>query len=95
VPLAVDCLANDVSALSSFGGSSRSRFFDRRRIPCAARGLKKNLGGTWLSKTSDKEQTAAALGDSEKLAVKHTPANPIPALNHENSEDFRKVSSAV
>jgi len=66
-----------------------------RSTPAAARELKKNLCGTWLSKTSDNEETAAALGDSEKLAVEHTPANPIPALDHENTLDFCKVSSTV
>jgi len=35
------------------------------------------------------------LGDSEKLAVKDTPANPIPAFDHENALDFCKVSAVV
>ncbi len=76
-------------------GNSLPRFSALRRIPLAAFGLKKNLCGTRLSKTSDNEHTTAALGDSEKLAVEHTPANPIPAFDHENAEDFRKVSSSV
>jgi hypothetical protein len=67
----------------------------RRKIPSAARGLKKNLWGAWSSKMSDKEHPTAALGDSEKLAVEHTPRNPIPASHHEKAEDFRKVSALV
>jgi hypothetical protein len=67
----------------------------RLRIPAAAFGLKKNRGGAWGSKISDNEHAAASLGDSEKLAVEHTPANPIPALDHENAEDFCKVSASV
>ena len=76
-------------------GNVLPRFLARRRIPRAAVGLKKNRGGAWGSKTSDNEQTVAALGDSEKLAVKHTPRHPIPAGDHENAQDFRKVSSLV
>ena len=88
-------VASDSNAACKRGGNVRPRFFARRKIPEAAFALKKNLCGAWLSKTSDNEQTAAALGDSEKLAVKHTPLNPIPALDHEKPEDFRKVSSVV
>jgi|SRR5882724_10956872 len=76
-------------------GNSLPRFLALRKIPAAAFGLKKYLCGTWLSKTSNNEHATATLGDSEKLAVKHAPANPIPALDHENAQDFRKVSSTV
>jgi hypothetical protein len=76
-------------------GNVLPRFAARLRIPCAALGLKKNLGGTWPSKTSDNEHSTATLGDSEISAVEHTPLNPIPAFDHENAEDFRKVSSTV
>jgi len=64
-------------------------------MPAAARGLKKNLSGTWGSKTSDKKHSFAALGHAEIPAVEHAPRNPIPALHHENPEDFRKVSPFV
>ena len=75
------------------GGNFRPRLFARLRIPVAALFFKKNLSGTWSSKTSDNVHSTAALGDSEMLAVKHTPRYPIPALDHENPLDLRKVSS--
>jgi hypothetical protein len=87
--------ANSSSAFCKRVGNIRPRFCALRSIPRAALALKKNLWGTGLSKTSDNEQTSATLGDSEKLAVKDTPANPIPAFDHENALDFCKVSSVV
>jgi hypothetical protein len=87
--------ANSSNAFCKRVGNIRPRFCALRRIPRAALALKKNLWGTGLSNTSDNEQTTAALGDSEKLAVKDTPANPIPAFDHENALDFCKVSSVV
>ena len=87
--------ASSCNASRNVIGSSRPLACALRRIPAAARGVKKNLCEAWLSKTSDNEHSAASLGDSEKLAVEHTPRNPIPALDHENAEHFRKVSAAV
>ena len=88
-------VASDSRAVRKWGGNTRPRFSARRKIPLAARGVKKNRGGTRLSKTSDKEHSAASLGHSEVAAVEHAPRYPIPAFDHENAEDFRKVSSSV
>ena len=74
---------------------SSPRLLARLRIPVAARVFKKNLSGALGSKISDNVQTAATLGDSEKLAVEHTPRYPIPALDHENPLDLCKVSASV
>jgi hypothetical protein len=76
-------------------GNVLPRFSALRKIPFAALGLKKNLCGAWSSKTSDNEQTRTSLGDTEKLAIEHTPAKAIPAFDHENAEDFCKVSATV
>src|SRR5258708_9424833 len=84
-----------VRASIKCGGKILPLFSARRRMPHAALALKKNLWGTWLSKISDNEHSTAALGHSEIAAVKHAPRNPIPAFDHENAEDFRKVSSLV
>jgi hypothetical protein len=64
-----------------WGGNSRSRASARLRIPAAARGLKKNLGWTWASKTSDNEDATAPLGHSEVLSVEESPdcASPRPS----------------
>jgi hypothetical protein len=80
-----------------FGSKSKSHGarLPRFDAPSFALSLKKYFCGTWASKTSNKEQATALLGDSEKLAVKHAPANPIPALDHEKPEDFCKVSAFV
>ena len=59
-------------------GSSRPRASARRRIPTAARGLKKNLGWTWASKTSDNEDATASLGHSEVLSVEDPPDGASP-----------------
>ena len=82
-------------AACKWDGNVRPRFAARRKIPAAARGLKKNLCGTWLSKTTDNEHSLASLGHVEISAVEHTPRYPIPALDHENAEHFCKVSSFV
>jgi hypothetical protein len=95
VPTLSVAIASASNACCKREGNVRPPFSALRRIPDAALGLKKNLGGTWLSKTSDKEHATAALGDSEKSRVEHTPLNPIPAVDHENAEDFCKVSSTV
>jgi hypothetical protein len=63
------------SAWRNAGGNSRPLFAARRRIPRAAFGLKKYLGGTAPpSRIADKEHTPAPLGNSEILSVKHAPA---------------------
>ena len=45
--------------------------------------LKKNRCGTSaVSKVSDNEHTAAALGHSKELSVKHSVGEPIPEFDH-------------
>lgn len=66
-------VASDSRASCKRGGNVRPRFAARLRIPAAALWLKKNRGGAWSSKISDNEQATATLGDSEKLAIEHTP----------------------
>ena len=70
--------ANAVNALSSCGGNVRPRFSARRKIPVAARGVKKYRRGARSSRTCDNEHTIAPLGHSEKLAVQHTPRRTAP-----------------
>jgi len=67
----------------------------RARIPAHARGLKK-YRDRWspVSKIADNEHTAASLGDSEKLSVKDSPRDAIPALDHEPDEG-RECESVV
>ncbi len=62
------------------GGKVRPRFFARRRIPAAAFELKEYLLDTFDCRTADKEHAAAALRDSEILAVQHCVADHRPAL---------------
>jgi hypothetical protein len=69
------------SASASCGGSSRPRFAARRRIPRAALGLKKYLDRSGrVSKTSDKEDATAALGDSEPLSIQNSPRHAVPEV---------------
>ena len=66
----------------------------RRRIPVAAFGLKKNLSGTSsVSMQSNNEDAAALLGDSEVLAVKHTPRHAIPEFIQRLEDDGEVPSS--
>ena len=39
------------------------------------------MGRGFLSKTSDKEDTAASLGDSEELRVKYPPRQAVPEVS--------------
>jgi hypothetical protein len=57
-------------------------------IPLAAVGLKKYLRGTGrVSSTSDNEHTAASLGHSEVLSVKHPVRPPIPEVGQGSQND--------
>lgn len=69
---------NATSAASKRVGNVLPRLSARRRIPCAALWLKKNLWGTRCSKMSDNVDATASLGDSEILAVEHTPRKAVP-----------------
>lgn len=88
--------ATDSNACRREGGNSRSRAAARRRIPAAALGLKKYLGGTGrVSKTSDNEHTAAALGHSEVLSVKHPPDHAVPEFDQATDDDSEVTSSVA
>src|SRR5438876_4410862 len=88
--------ASVVSAASKRGGNARPRFVARRRIPFAARGLKKNRLGNVAesSKTCDKEHALASLGEAEILAVQHAPCPHIPALVQLMEDDSEVKSSS-
>jgi hypothetical protein len=71
------------------------RFAARRSIPAQAFGLKKYRRGTTpVSKISDNEDAAAALGHSEVLSVQHSPGAAIPELN-QRPEDGSKIPSSA
>jgi hypothetical protein len=83
------------SASARCPGRSRPRFSARRRIPAAALGLKKYFDRCDpVSKTSGKEDAAAALGDSEVLSVQNSPRHAIPELI-QVCDDPSEVSSVV
>jgi len=63
-------------------------------MPEQAFALKKYFGATSVSKTSDNEHTAAALGHSEILRVQHPPTDAIPELD-QPLNDGGKVPSSV
>src|SRR5262249_45693485 len=76
-------------------GSFRPRFADRRKIPAAALGVKKDFRGPgWVSKTSDKQYTLAPLGDPEVLSVQHSPRHAIPEVI-QGLDDFVEVGAPV
>jgi hypothetical protein len=82
VPVEV-CRARPSSAAAKCPGNVLPRRWARRRIPSAAFGLKKYLDRSGrVSKTSDNEDAAASLGDSEELSVQHSVGEPMPALAH-------------
>jgi hypothetical protein len=87
--------ATSSSALRSGSGSALPRREALRRIPSAARALKKyRCGRAPVSKMADNEDAAALLGDSEKLSVQYSVGEPIPELA-QRSEDGAKVPSAI
>ena len=52
-------------------------------IPAQAFALKQYLSGTlWVTKASDKEETAASLGHSEELRIQNSPCQTIPEAIH-------------
>ena len=65
----------------------------RRRMPEQAFALKKYLGATSVSKTSDNEHAAASLGHSEILSVKHPPGDAIPQFDQPLKDDSEVGSS--
>jgi hypothetical protein len=91
--LIVVCAACSNAARSK-GGNSRPRFSARRRIPEQAFALKKYRGGrSPVSKMSDNEHTAASLGNSEVLSVKHSVGEPIPEFDQAPEEGSKRPSS--
>ena len=87
--------ATDSNAASSSGGSARPRRDARRKIPWQAFGLKEYLCrcAPVVSKTSDNDDSTAALGDSEMASVQHSVGEPIPALS-QGPEDGSHVPSS-
>jgi hypothetical protein len=83
------------------GGNSLPRFSARRRIPAQAFALKKyRRGAAPVSKMSDNEHTASALGDgalqavhSDVLSVQNSVGEPIPEFD-QSPEDGTKVPSS-
>jgi hypothetical protein len=71
---------NATRAASKCVGNFLPRLSARRSIPAAAFGLKEYFGWAWGSKMSDNVDTAASLGDSEVLAVQHSPRQAIPEV---------------
>jgi hypothetical protein len=64
-------------------------------MPLQAVALKKyRCGRSPISKVSDNEHTAASLGHSKILSVKHPVCEPIPALC-QPSEEGTKVPSSI
>ena len=90
------CAATAFSATSSVGGRRRFLLDARRRIPRQALGLKKYFCrcSPGISKTSDNEDSTAALGDSEVLSVQHSPRDAIPDVN-QRFDDGCHVPSSV
>lgn len=77
-------------------GSSRLRCFARRKIPTAALGLKKNLGGTSASSTSAKDEDAPPpLGHSEVTAIQHSPGEVVKPDFAEDRADHRELGAVV
>jgi len=67
----------------------------RLRMPVAAFWLKKYFCGTsWVSMHGNNIDSLPRLGDSEMLAVKHSPRQTIPELVHRLENDS-EVSSSV
>lgn len=82
-------------AVRKRSGNTFPRRSARRRIPAHAFGLKKyRSGGGVVTKTADKEDTLAALGQSEELSVQHSPRHAIPELRH-CPDDGAKGSPSV
>jgi hypothetical protein len=63
-------------------------------MPLQAVALKKYRGGTApISKVSDNEHTAAALGHSKVLSVKDSVGDAIPEFNHAPEYGSKVLSS--
>jgi hypothetical protein len=86
--------ARAASAAAKGSGNVRPRRCARRRIPLAALGLKENLEGDRGSKTADKEDPTASLGDSEESAVQHSPRQAVPEVS-QGPEDHGEVCPGV
>lgn len=81
------------SADSSCGGKLLPLLSARRMIPTQVFLLKQYLCGTSrVSKTSDKEHTAASLGHSEELRVQNSPRQTVPEVIQRGQEAPEVVS---
>lgn len=84
----VVCSDRAMSAARRGPGRRFSRLSARARMPAHALGLKKNLGWTLPSKTSDNEDAMASLGHSEVLSVEKSPARSAPGTgDHASARD--------
>ena len=83
-----------MSACCKTSGNALPLRLARRRMPEQAVALKKYFGATSVSKTSDNEHTAAALGHSEILRVKYPPADAIPQFD-QPPKDGSEITSSV
>lgn len=90
VAVSSSAFRSEVGSLSSF-----PRFAARRRIPRQAFALKKYRCGTLpeSSRMCDKEDSAAALWNSEVLSVKNAVGEPIPELSQRPEEGAKVLSS--
>jgi hypothetical protein len=84
------------SASISEEGRARPRAFARLKIPAAALGLKKNLGGTSASSTSGKDEDAPpSLGHSEVAAIQDSPGEVVKPEVAEDAADHRELGAVV
>src|SRR6185437_14467076 len=86
--------ATAMSARAKGRGNILPRFSARRRMPRQAVELSQyRCGNSPVSSMSDNEDTAAALGYSEKLSVQNPVGDPIPALDQHPEEGSKRPSS--
>jgi hypothetical protein len=85
-----------LSARSNCSGSFLRLLAARRKIPEQALALKKYRCGTSpVTKISDNEDAAAALGNSEVLSVKNSVGEPIPELPQLPEKDSKRPSAVA
>jgi hypothetical protein len=86
-----------MSAVSKGSGSCFPRRLALRKIPAAAFGDSEYFCNSLpppVSKTSDNEDSTAALWNSKVLSIKHPPADAIPALD-QRFNDCGHISSVI
>jgi hypothetical protein len=89
-------LESSDSTVCNASGNSRPLFSERRKIPAAALGLKKNLSGTVSNSTSANDEDASPpLGHSEVSAVQHSPREVVKPELGQRREYDGEISSTV